>query len=35
VGADIYTVKMVGSKDEVAAEKEKLQAYVKSLRIAE
>ena len=35
VGNDIYTVKMVGPKEEVAAEKEKLQAYVKSLRMAE
>lgn len=35
VGSDIYTVKMVGPKEEVAAEKEKLQAYVKSLRMAE
>lgn len=35
VGNDIYTVKMVGPKEEVAAEQEKLQAYVKSLRIAE
>lgn len=35
IGADIYTVKMVGSTAEVAAEKEKLQAYVKSLRMGE
>jgi Zn-dependent alcohol dehydrogenase len=35
VGADIYTVKMVGPKDEVVAEREKLTAFVKSLRMAE
>ena len=35
VGDDIYTVKMVGPKEEVAAENEKLQNYVKSLRMAE
>jgi hypothetical protein len=35
VGADIYTVKMVGPKDEVVAEREKLAAFVKSLRMAE
>ena len=35
VGADIYTVKMVGPKDEVAAERVKLAAFVKSLRMAE
>lgn len=35
LGTEIFTVKMVGSVEEVAAEKANLQAYVKSLRMAE
>ncbi len=35
IGTDIITIKMVGPKDEVAAEKENLNRYAQSLKAAE
>lgn len=35
IGTDIITIKMVGPKDEVAAEKENLHRYAQSLKAAE